>query len=162
MSAPIIDRPDLLSPSLRIGGAALTAAFWILYIYLWMPILSLIIWGFQIGIFYREMIVLDGLTGFVELLISYGLVIVIMGIVYLGWALMNYYRFRNVERRQNSSPTALRELALYFSVPENDLNNWQRSKVMSVSHDINGNVLALHVHSAQPQPNHTSSRNSLY
>jgi hypothetical protein len=66
-----------------------------------------------------------------------------MVVVYLGWALMNYYRFRKSRRSTQLHAVDTAMLARHFHVDEADVNRMQKSRVIELMHDEEGNVIAV-------------------
>lgn len=139
----IIERPDLQTWRQRFGYGALTLLFWLLYAYLWLPLLSLLAWLAGLRFFYYEMFVLGGYEGIVRLLGLYASIIVVISAIYIGWALINYWRFKGVERRKAKPPVSAGEMAGYFGLDEADILAWQGARVAIVNHDAQGRVVGV-------------------
>ena len=99
MNPHIIQRPDLQTLRQRFGNSFLTFLFWLIWFYLWIPLLSLVAWAFGVDLFHDEMIVREGLQALIELLGLYFLVIFLISATLGTWALVNLCRFRVNERR---------------------------------------------------------------
>ncbi len=136
----IIETPGLQSLRQRYGYALLTLAFWILWFYLWIPLISLVAWLLGIEIFHREMIQLDGLQGLLELLGWYGLTIAVMGGCYTAWALYNQLRFRGRNRRQEQAVVEPLELASAFDIDPALILPLQEAKRVLIVHDEQGRI----------------------
>ena len=120
----VIERPDLQAWRQKYGYAVLTFAFWGLYLYLWQPLLSLVLWSFGLGLAYEEMLHLGGFRGLLDLLVFYAGIICAMSAVFLGWGWINYLRFRGVDRRQAAPAVSPRELTEFFKEPLNKYQKW--------------------------------------
>lgn len=144
MATPlIIERPDLQSWRRRFGYAAVTLFFWLFYLYLWQPLLSLVLWTLGVGIAYLQMVELGGFEALLELLISYGLVIVAIALVYIGWAQINYRRFRRREQRINARELRCEETARHFGISVQDLRSWRDQRMLIVHHNPEGRVTGV-------------------
>ena len=140
MNPLIIDRPSLQSSSQRMIYPVITFAFWILWIYIWLPLVSLVAWGFGVQLFYDEMILESGLEAFTELAGTYGVVIILLGASLISWALYNWRRFRNKERRSATGLLSTEELAEYFQVDIDELLICHDANRIVVHHNERGDV----------------------
>jgi biofilm PGA synthesis protein PgaD len=137
----VIERPDLQGWRQKYGYAVLTFAFWGLYLYLWQPLLSLVLWSFGVGLAYEEMLNRGGFSGLLGLLGSYVAIIAAFSAMFLGWAWINYLRFRGTDRRRAAPAVNSRDLAEFFDVPLADLIQWRACKSLTIHHDPHGNVV---------------------
>ena len=90
----IIDDPGLQKLRHRYAYSAVTLTFWVIWIYLWLPLISFLSWVVGLNLFYKEMIVQNGYQLFFGLVGWYVLVVLIIGSILLGWAGYNLFRFR--------------------------------------------------------------------
>ncbi len=149
MNPFIISRPDLQTLRQRFGYSFLTFLFWLVWFYLWIPLLSLVGWIFGIDLFYDEMIMREGLQSLIELLGWYSLVIFFISATLGVWALINLLRFRGHERRGERSIVEDIALANDFGVTSEQVVSWRGCKRLVISHDINGNITDVATHSPQ-------------
>ncbi|MDH5507807.1 MAG: poly-beta-1,6-N-acetyl-D-glucosamine biosynthesis protein PgaD [Anaerolineae bacterium] len=152
MKSLIIDRPELQSPMQRYGFGGVTLLFWLIYVYLWLPMLTLVAWVLGFTRIFDEMVIEGGYAALARVLLIYLLVILVIGSIYLGWARINYVRFRGVERRKTQERVSDQELADHFSVSLDTLNHWQQAKSLFITHDEDGNVVAAINRSPEPAP----------
>ena len=143
----VIERPDLQAWRQKYGYAALTFVFWGLYLYLWQPLLSLVLWFLGLGLAYQEMLHLGGFRGLLDVLVFYVGIICAVSAVFLGWGWINYLRFRGVDRRQAAPAVSPQELTEFFSVAPENLIQWRACKSLTLHHDPHGDVVA-----AEPGP----------
>ena len=136
----IIDSPQLQKPLTKFSYAFLTFLFWLLWVYLWVPLFSALAWLFGARLFYEHMIVLGGYEGFLQLMGWYALAIVVISAVLIVWALYNQLRFRGRERRRFVEPVTVYELSSFFHVDPNGLARWRESKRIRISIDDNGKI----------------------
>ena len=96
----IIERPDLQSVAQRWGYRSLTLACWILWLHLFVPVLSFIAWFIGLTVIYQ--VLLQGLDfqQFWGIFYRYAVGIGVFTSTYLLWALYNLLRFRGKERRK--------------------------------------------------------------
>jgi biofilm PGA synthesis protein PgaD len=95
----IIERPDLQTRLQRYGYLSVTLICWLLWLYLFVPLLSLLAWVLGATLIYQTL--LQGLQ--VEELraiaVNYGSGILLLAGVFVTWAFTSYLRFREVDRR---------------------------------------------------------------
>ncbi len=109
----IIERPDLQSRAQRYGYLSVTLICWFLWLYLFVPLLSLVAWALGATLLYRVMLQGLDVAELVDLVTDYGTGILVLSAVYLLWAVTSYLRFRNVDRR--SAPVPVDDAALAIS-----------------------------------------------
>lgn len=148
----IIDRPDLQAWPQRALSGALTTFFWLAWLVLWIPLLTLGGWFFFGWQFKFHMFDLGGLTGYAELISLYMAVIVAMGAVLLGWAKYNHLRFRNVERRKAFPLVTPAGVGARTGHSEAEVLAWRKMQVMVVEHDEHGGIIAVTDKAAASQP----------
>ncbi len=136
----IIENPELQTPQQRYVFAAITFLFWILWFYLWIPIISLLAWLFGAERFYKAMIVHSGLDTLLELLGLYSVVILIMGAVLAGWAWYNQIRFRSREKRRASPVVAAEEMRTFFLLEPAQFDLARDARRLVIEHDEHGRV----------------------
>jgi biofilm PGA synthesis protein PgaD len=129
----IIERPDLQTAAQRYGYVSLTVICWFVWLYLFVPLLSLAAWAIG-GAFIYEKLLLELTEGNgLERLAGYGYGIAILGAVYLAWAIYNYLRWRGVERRLSSTPVTADEIAERFGLSRGRVDALRRSSIDMVS-----------------------------
>ncbi len=143
LKSPLIERPDLQSPQQRTLYGVLTFAFWMLWFYLWLPVMALLAWALGVQQAYKYMVVLDGYQQLVRLLGIYSLVILILGGGLVLWASYSIFRFRGVERRAAHSEITSSALALHFGQPPEQVARWQGLKQLYVTHDQQGRISSV-------------------
>lgn len=129
----IIDRPDLVPPGQKLTAWGITLFFWGALLYLWQPLLSLLAWGLNIQLFYNHMILLGGYRTFLNLLVSYLIIIAILGGGLILWARINQWRFRGNERRTDIGATNMESLSASFGLGLEAVETIATSKVISVT-----------------------------
>jgi biofilm PGA synthesis protein PgaD len=153
----LIDSPQLLSRRRRIIDRLITGFMWIVYSYLWVPLISLVAWllGFEFA--YDVMIRAGGYETFIEVLWFYSAVVAAIFVVIAGWSLLNRYRFANRDRRHAIEPVSNAEIAAYFDIREKQLTVLRQSRIshVSVNHDgqivsIDAGIIGLEEESTRP------------
>ncbi len=136
----IINTPKLQTLRLRYASALLTLIFWVIWFYLWVPLITLGGWWFQIRFFQQEMIIVDGLGAFLNVLPVF--IAVIFGLTgSLGiWALYNFNRFKGVDRRKALQPVQKQQLLNFWAISETDLNIAQSNKASTILISEDGEI----------------------
>ena len=90
----------------------ITTLFWLVWIYLVMPLVSLLLWGLGVRLFVNEMVVRGGYEALIGELGHYSLVVLAMLSVTLIWVYWNLRRYGGHEMRtQQPAPVSLVEIA---------------------------------------------------
>ncbi|MEK6776437.1 MAG: poly-beta-1,6-N-acetyl-D-glucosamine biosynthesis protein PgaD [bacterium] len=139
----IIDQPSLQSLWQEYSYAFCTFIVWVAWIYLWLPLISLVAWLLGIRFYYEHMIVLGGYLGFLKVMGLYALIIFILGIALVFWALVNQIRFRGKDRRKTVYATKEEEVINFFGISRDDLRIAQKAKRLTIS--FNGEGKSLHI-----------------
>ena len=109
--AYVIDKPEGQSAKRRNAFGVLTGVAWLVYAYLWLPLVTLLVWWLGVKTAYVEFYLREQrIDTFLLLVIP--LIIVVAAIVLLGWAEYNRLRFRNKkDRRQPMADVTHAEIA---------------------------------------------------
>ena len=130
----IIERPDLQTAAQRYGDVSLTFICWIVWLYLFVPLLSLAAWFVGGTLIYERL--LPDLTennNMLERLIGYGFGIAVLGAIYLAWAAYNYLRWRGVDRRLSSSPVTADQIAERFGLSRERIDSLRGASIDVIS-----------------------------
>ena len=148
MKQLIFTDPSLAPLRQRFGWALVTAFFWVAWIYLWLPLVTLLFWMLGIKSFYY-LNILGGpnknVTELAKLGVIYVCVIVALGGALLLWARLEFLRFRNVNRRTPPVPASVADLAQYALQEPSSIEKWQRGRRLLVHHDEHGQVVDVDV-----------------
>ena len=136
----IIDRPELQSGQQRAVYHVLTAAFWVLWVVLWLPLITLLGWFFFGYQFHFHMIKMEGYVGFLDVLGAYALVIGVMTGALMIWAKYNHLRFRGMDRREDIAAPKVGDVARVHGQVEADMRRWQSANIVTVHHDTEGRI----------------------
>ena len=140
----IIENSKLQPKMLRSAWLAMTMLLWLVYAYLWLPLISLFAWWLGYKTFKYHMITLNGISGFENLLFVYLIIIMILGSFLLGWARLEKSRFKNKSRRSVAKAVNNHALASYFKVAEPTLATMQTKKVVMVNFNKQGEMAELY------------------
>lgn len=138
MKRLVIERPDLQSPLQRTTTGGLTFIFWLFWIYLWLPLISLAAWWVGISLFRDNLIENSGYQLLFTQLSWYVFVISLIAFLLIGWARYNLLRFRDKERRKKPMPVDLITHARDFKVDAARLVSWQNARHLVIHHDEHG------------------------
>jgi biofilm PGA synthesis protein PgaD len=136
----IIDRPDLQSKAERYGWGSITLAFWVLYVYLWLPLLTIAAWWVGVKLFHYHMIELHGYSGLIEKLGIYSVIIFVISTILIGWAEINRMRFKNKLRRMDNSEVTIDQIAAKYNLPAHKLAELRQKKSMTVYFSDHGAI----------------------
>lgn len=146
MNPLVIEMPDLQTIRQRYASNVITFIFWVLWFYLWLPLISLVAWVLGIDLFYDRMVVRGGYDAFVEMLPVYALIVVLIGALLIIWGVYNMQRFRGKERRTHAHPVTISTIANYFIVDPARLVEWQQAKNLVIHIDELGMIQAVEEH----------------
>jgi biofilm PGA synthesis protein PgaD len=136
----IIERPELQSKAQRYSWGSITLAFWALYVYLWLPLLTLAAWWIGVKVFNYHMIELQGYTGLIDKLGLYAAVIFVISAILIGWAELNRMRFKNQMRRMDNSEVTVDEIAEKYNLQAHKLTELRQKKSMTVYFSDHGAI----------------------
>jgi len=75
--------------------------------------------------------------------IVYFKIVVILSVLFIGWSVYNYLRFRNKKRRRPSPPVTIEQIAAKAHLNAEDLEGWQEAQTLVVHHDANGRLIDI-------------------
>ncbi len=137
-----IDRPDLQHWSERGFFGMIALAGLTLWFYLFVPILSLLAWWFG---WYRfdQYIIQDYQHGFSENIAVMIVVVIMMGLLLLGWASYNILRFYDNERRHVMPDVQNSEVANFYELPTEKIAQAKAAKVSLLYYDRKGKIVNI-------------------
>jgi len=139
----ILNMPDLVAKHTKIGSSVVTAVCWMLFVYLWMPLITLVAWFISADHAYDEIQIAHEITNLERLTVIYGLIILALGGTLLLWALKEYLRFRNVNRRRDPIAVESDELAVYTNLHTDHITSWQQTRRMVAHHADDGSIMRI-------------------
>ena len=116
----------------------LTTLFWMAWLYLIMPLLSLMLWAAGVHFFVDEMLVRGGYEALLRELVHYGVVILCMLFVVLVWVDWNirHYGCHN-KRTHLPQPLSIEELAASSGLSVAEVSCMQQAKRVAIGFDDN-------------------------
>ncbi len=142
----IIHHPEKQTVNQRWTLRLVTTVFWMFWVYLWLPLISLLAWIFGIHIFEYEMLERGGYQSLLDLLGIYFAVIFLMGGGLVAWAGYNILRFRGEsERRKPGAAVTMEAQAQHFNVDAGQLEQWRKSQKLIIDHGDNSQITRVSV-----------------
>lgn len=143
----IIDRPELQAPVGRTVSRLLTLLAWTIYLYLWLPLITLAAWWVAVRIGIREVGALPA-PYFVdaETLWLLGKLALLAVVLLIGWAEYNRVRFQGRERRGALRQVSLDESAQALGSTPEIAAAVRRARRATVVLDDNAAVVDLRLH----------------
>jgi biofilm PGA synthesis protein PgaD len=136
----IIDHPDRQNRGRRIGFGIVTLVFWIIWIYLWLPLITAFAWYLGFERFQYIFIELDGFEGLLDILGVYFTVLQLIVVVFLAWSLYNQHRFGGKDKRRQVRKTNYRAMCESFGLSRHGLNRLRHAKIATVDYRIGATV----------------------
>ena len=130
--------PEELTPRERARDTLITAMLWAVYLYLWVPLVSLLAWAMGFEFAYDVMVRAGGATDLLPILLEYLVVVSIIFSAFTIWSVSNRLRFRDLNRRSRRAPVGDESLAEYFRVPIEQIAAMRARKVIHISVDDEG------------------------
>jgi biofilm PGA synthesis protein PgaD len=134
----IIERPDEVLTARKLTNYALTFLWWSVWGHFALPLLTLLLWMSGFRRFSQDLLGHGGLDALLSRLPLYAAVVGILCGGLIGWALLNWWRFADRERRQFSKPLATAEVARSYGLAPDELALWQSTRRLVVLHDSQG------------------------
>ena len=119
----------------RARDTFLTLLMWGVYIYLWIPLITLGAWLAGFDRFYEVMINYGGFDVVMGMLDWYALMIITIAGCIVSWSGINYRRFHGKERRYSAPGTEARKISEFFGVPETEIDRIQSSRRLLIDLD---------------------------
>ena len=139
----IIDTPSIQTQWQRFSSVIFTFIFWVLWFFIWIPLVTAFAWYLGFDLIYFEMFQTDGYKALVDEFFRFMRVVLLLGGSLALWAAYNYYRFRGKKRRGAPAQVSSKEMAEYFEVKEAELHENQQAKYVSVSFDETGKIIEM-------------------
>jgi biofilm PGA synthesis protein PgaD len=131
----IIDSPKLQSLKLKYTSTFLTLVFWVIWFYLWIPLVTLLGWWFQIDAIQYHMVTMEGYRAFLDALPIFLAITAGLSTTLALWAFYNFSRFRGIDRRKPSLPVSQKELRQFFAISQDDIISAQSGKILTIHFD---------------------------
>lgn len=147
----------------RVFGT-MTAAAWSVYLYLWLPGITLVAWLLGFRTAWVQAVLERASVDVADLWLGLAL-IVLLGCALVLWAERQRQRFTGVERRLRAPDSTAAEVAVSLGAAPAVLEALQRGRVVTAHHDARGRVVRVDTGSAPaprvPAPRAPSERSDL-
>lgn len=149
MNAPvmpelIIHRPQAVPRARRVVTRVLTVVAWSLYLYLWLPLITLLAWWLSLRFGIEQLRVVDAPPAIDEaLFVMLGYVALLAIVVFIGWAEYNRLRYGRRERRQAGPPVTLEASARALGLSPELAAALRQQRVATVALDARAAVVAI-------------------
>jgi biofilm PGA synthesis protein PgaD len=130
--------PEELTTRERARDALITAVLWAAYLYLWVPLVSLLAWAMGFEFAYEVMVRAGGASDLLPILLEYAVVVSVIFSAFTIWSVSNRLRFRHLSRRTRRVPVADEALAEYFRIPISQIAAMRSRQVIHVGIDDEG------------------------
>ncbi len=124
----LIDRPELKSISRQVTEWSVTAIMWLLWSYLFLPLLNLIPWVLGIHFFYTEVVEKLSPEAYYMIFLRLLLLIFIVLFIIIAWGYYNYLVFGQQELRRTAAVASREDLARCFRLSSRTVASLQNSK----------------------------------
>lgn len=129
----IIDTPGLQELKRRYGYGLATLVMWIVWLYLWLPLVSLLAWIAGVELFYEHMIKLGGYQGLLAQLHWYIMAVIGISVLWVYWVEFNRRRFQGRDRRNRVAQVSnLYDEATFFDVEPEQILEARRARTIHV------------------------------
>jgi biofilm PGA synthesis protein PgaD len=137
----IIENGSLLS-FLRKGTEwSVTIVAWSAWVYCFLPLLTLLLWGVGLRVSMIEELMLDQAAGLVSVALYYPVGLLVVVLVIHSWSSYNKRRYGGLDRRHPADPVVDQDLEAYFGLPPASLVAAREAKHAVVSFD--GNAMTI-------------------
>ncbi len=135
MSKLIIDTPSLQSLRQRYTATFITFVFWVLWFYLWIPLITFLGWWFQAQVYQYEMITIGGFQAVKDAAVIFLMVTTLLPGCLALWSFYNLRRFKGFTHDGPPTVVTSKEIKAYFSVSDQDFSAVRAGKVISIDFD---------------------------
>lgn len=135
---PAIQSPELLTARQRRRETALTGLMWMLYVYLWTPLLSMLAWLVGFDFAYEVMVRAGGMQALKQVVWWYAAAIFSILLITAAWSVSNRLRFRNRNRRQIVARLEDQALMDWFGVNQEQLTLMRAQARVEIEFDAQG------------------------
>jgi poly-beta-1,6-N-acetyl-D-glucosamine biosynthesis protein PgaD len=148
----IIERPEHLLSARKLTNHLMTLLWWSLWVRFVLPLVTLVLWmsgwrGVSVDLLGR-----DGLNALLSRLPLYATVVAVVCGTLIVWALINWWRFSDRERRKFSGAVNTAAAAQFYGLDPHQLVRWQAQRRLVVQHDADGQPTGVVEAAAADEP----------
>lgn len=137
--AILIKRSYRQRPGRRALYGLLTFFAWLVWVSLWLPLITLLAWLFGLHTSYIELFVRNHASGWHELL-QVGLLSLLCTGIVVGWSTYNWWRFRGLDRRRGRHVVAMAAMAEALGVKHGTAIELRSARRIALSFDADGQI----------------------
>ena len=130
--------PEELTRSERTRDSLITAVLWGIYLYLWVPLASLLAWAMGFEFAYDVMVRAGGARDLLPILLEYAVVVSVILSTFTIWSVSNRLRFKHMTRRSRRPPVADDALSEYFGISIAEIGSMRSHQIMRITFDEDG------------------------
>lgn len=138
----IIRRPDLQAAGPRWLFRGFTMLAWGVWLYLFLPLLSLLLWALGVERFIR-LVIEPGTHGQLVAVLAFAGILAGLALLVVGWSRYQGHRARTAPRRHQSAPVTDEMTAERFKVTAEMLNAIRNHRVVVLHIDNQGNPVRV-------------------
>lgn len=137
-----IDRPDLQGKRQRGLLGLLNLIGWMIWVYLFVPLFTLLAWLFG---YYRvdHYVIHDAQNDALEQLEILLVMIIFMNLALLAWAMYNYLRFYDNERRSKAANVSNSQIAHFYELDTAQVEAAQQQQLLTFYYDDHGKIIQI-------------------
>ncbi len=128
----IIDNPGSQAGVWRKTDLLITAIAWGLWVYLAMPLVTLLMWAIGIRLLVVQQVMLEGYRGLLSVVGYYIAGAMAIGLVLMLINIQNRRRFRGKDRRAFAKESSAEDIAQQFGVPSEFIDKMRNAKIATV------------------------------
>jgi biofilm PGA synthesis protein PgaD len=132
----IEDKPELRGAARTTVEWVFTTLMWALWLYLFLPMVTVVLWAAGLHYLYHTVIEPAVLTQVIEMSMRLVVFVLLVFIALRGWGYYNYYAFGRLNRRKQSAAITPADLARHFGLSEHRLRILQNEKEIVLSNDF--------------------------
>ena len=136
----IINARNVVSRRIRNRDRVLTTLMWLLYAYLWLPLISLGAWYLGVQFAYDLVLRAGGTDPLISLLLSFLLILLITALVVIVWSWIQRARFAKNERRVSSPALEPADEQAFWEISETEHSRIRSSKRLVIDLDETGQL----------------------
>lgn len=125
--AVLIHRPERQPRAQRAFFGVLTAIAWSVYAYLWLPLITLVVWALGLRASYVEIYLRSRqVDAFLPLVLP--IIALVVAVLLIGWAEYNRRRFGHLNRRRAQPAVSVAAVATTLGASEDTTQALQRAR----------------------------------
>ncbi len=143
LGSVIINARNVVSRRIRNRDRVLTTLMWVLYAYLWLPLISLGAWYLGVQFAYDLVIRAGGPESLISLLLSFLLILLITALVVILWSWIQRARFAKNERRLSSPSLQPAAEQAFWGISETEHEQIRSGKRLVIDLDETGALTGI-------------------